>query len=308
MKNRLEYLLMITVRFLFRFLPWWLMYKLADGVLSLCRWLGLLRRGSVQKNVERCFPHVSTKEQQRLVEQCYGFLIDSLFEVVKVSVGSKSIADKMASVQIPKTLQTYWDQGRSVVLWSGHASNFCIYHLLNFSTESTCVKRFAGYRWMTNPLLDKVVLRIRERFGWVGIRQNRVARVIKGQMSQSQGASAFLLIADQIPHQRQAQVEAQFFGQSVPFLLGPELLAQKHDMPMFYARVTRTKRGRYDITFDELEIKSGELGERTRCAAAYLEQDIRRTPGEALGMIIKNNVLHSLVTCDKVVSTAKCAH
>jgi Kdo2-lipid IVA lauroyltransferase/acyltransferase len=307
MKNWFEYLVLLLVRFVFRFLPWWLMYKFSDGLFYLCRTMGLMQRGSVQKNVERCFPHVSKQEQQQLVEQCYRLLLDSVFEVVKLSLGSRSIADMIASMRIPAALQAYWDQGKSVVLWSGHASNFCVYHLLNFSTASTEVKRFAGYRWMTNPLLDRVVLRMRERFGWVGIRQNRVARVMKEKMSQASGASAYLLIADQIPHKRQAQVNADFFGQSIPFLLGPELLAQKYAMPMFYARVTRVRRGRYEITFEELEAKSGELGERTRCAAAYLEQDIRRAPGEALGMIIKNNVLHSLAACDSAATTAECA-
>jgi len=91
---------------------------------------------------------------------------------------------------------------------------------------------------------------------------------------------AYGFIADQSPKRKQIKYRGTFMGVEVPIINGPEVIARKLNLPVFYFHTERVKRGVYKSTFVLLEEnpKNAEPNQVTKQYILELEKQIRKHP------------------------------
>ena len=88
------------------------------------------------------------------------------------------------------------------------------------------------------------------------------------------------LAADQSPGNAQNAYWLNFFGKRTAFITGPEKGARAKDLPVFFAQISKPRRGHYKIEFTLAAQNPQQLpeGELTVRFARYLEEVIARFP------------------------------
>ena len=91
---------------------------------------------------------------------------------------------------------------------------------------------------------------------------------------------AYGFLADQNPRWEKIKYWGNFMGVEVPIIVGPETIARKLDLPVFYFQTERVKRGVYQSTFIllEKEPKQAPLYQLTNKYMQELEKQIRKAP------------------------------
>jgi KDO2-lipid IV(A) lauroyltransferase len=87
-------------------------------------------------------------------------------------------------------------------------------------------------------------------------------------------------IGDQNPSSGKGAYWTEFLNQDTPFMMGPEKIAKKLDMPVYYLSSTKVKRGYYQARTIPLclDPKSTPDGEITRLIAQQTEKEIMNQP------------------------------
>ncbi len=173
------------------------------------------------------------------------------------------------------------------VLESGRGFLALTAHLGNWELAGAAVSA-AGYRFfgvarrIRNPLVDRAVTRIRERFGGTVIPHRRAAPAVLRAV-RSGGIVAFVM--DQRALLREA-VRSTFFGRPVATNRGLAVLALRTGAPVLPCFARREKGGRHVLTVDApLEPPdSGPFEERVRRFTAQfdavIESAVRRNPSQ----------------------------
>jgi len=139
----------------------WLVVKLPFGIqLAIGRKLGMLfklfsgyRRTIVRTNISLCFPELNTQQQARLVKHTYESFGMSLVETAFAYWASDQRFDKFGTLDGLEHIEAAQQQGKSVLLLSGH---FCS---LDFAGR-LLVKRHPAcftYQKLRNKLIDDAI-------------------------------------------------------------------------------------------------------------------------------------------------------
>jgi len=96
--------------------------------------------------------------------------------------------------------------------------------------------------------------------------------------------TATILISDQSPSSRKRAQWTKFFGRDTACLPGADIISRMFDYPVFNYRITRVRRGYYEVVFMPVSMHpsvSAE-GDITRRYHELLEEEIRAKPGNWL--------------------------
>jgi KDO2-lipid IV(A) lauroyltransferase len=88
------------------------------------------------------------------------------------------------------------------------------------------------------------------------------------------------LIADQSPRAGDKPNWVTFFGQQTDFYIGPEKIAVRFKMPVYFVHIRKCARARYSVCFEMIYdgVETVTEGEITQRYAARLEDMIREAP------------------------------
>ena len=159
------------------FLPFRVLYLVADGMYYVLYYVVRYRRKVVAENLARSFPEKSLRERKDIERRFYRHLSDFFVEFFKPWHMSAKEIRKRCVFKHAEVLQRYYDQGRPVIGVMGHYGNWewmTSYALL----LNPAVSFYTLYKPLHNRVLDKMMLRIRSRFGAKPIPRNDVLRVI----------------------------------------------------------------------------------------------------------------------------------
>lgn len=275
--NRISYFFTRLVVELFRLMPFWLLYRLSNGLAFLLYRIVGYRRQVVWDNLRRSFPEKTDAELAPIARDFYRNLTDVMLETMKSYTLSIPEIKRRCPVLNVELVNQYLDRGQSIILSGSHYGNWEY-------TGITMPPLFHGtavtaFKAISNPLMDAYVNHTRERTGMVMVSMDQMFTAMRQREREGQ-RSVYILLADQSPSSRKSAHWVEFLGQDTASLPGMDVLARKFNFPVLYYEVRRLRRGFYEVEFSEICTNPAEAGETniTRAYARHLENIIRRQP------------------------------
>jgi KDO2-lipid IV(A) lauroyltransferase len=127
--------------------------------------------------------------------------------------------------------------------------------------------------------MDQLMLALRAKRGGECVDKQRILREMIRYRAEKQTVTIGL-ISDQKPRPAVTRTWVQFLHQETGFLDGGEVLGKKFDYPVFYAYITRPKRGYYRVVMQPISARPEQTkeGEITTAYAHVLERNIIEQP------------------------------
>ncbi|HCW06808.1 MAG TPA: lipid A biosynthesis acyltransferase [Cytophagales bacterium] len=265
--------LIYPLLYLIASLPFWAMYKLSD-VFYLLFWMSGYRREVVFTNLRNSFPEKTEEEIVALAKSYYRYLCDLTLETLKTLTMTSKEAKERCVYHSTLWLEKMFDEKKSIIIVMGHYGNW-EWAGPTF-TLNTKYQLNVIYRPLSNPYFEKMMTRMRTKFGTKITPANQTLREMVASRN-SLTATAF--IADQAATTANSYWTT-FLNQDTAVFNGPEKLAVKFNYPVVYMNIKRTKRGYYDLTPELLfeNPASAKEGEILEIFTKRLEQEIIRDP------------------------------
>jgi KDO2-lipid IV(A) lauroyltransferase len=147
-------LMRLTIR-----LPYHLQLGIGRRLGKLFRLLSAYRRTIVRTNLELCFPELTNRERQALQERCYESLGMTLIETAAGLWAADSFFEKLGTINGLENLESARQQGRGVLLLSGHFCSLDFAGRILMNHVPACFT----YQELRNKLSDRVARQAREK-------------------------------------------------------------------------------------------------------------------------------------------------
>ncbi len=228
----------------------------------------------VMKNLQIAFPEKSDEERKKIAKKFYHNLLDTFVETIKMISASKKFIQKRFTGNW-EVINSFKASGRPVQLHLGHNFNW---EWGNAAAAMNIEFPFLGvYIPIENKNFERIFLKLRSRFGTVMLR----ATHMREDFLPYRNTQYLLgLAADQNPGNMNNALWFNFFGRATPFVKGPGKNAIIGNTVIVYCFIHKTKRGRYEAIFSEVEENPTSFTEieLTGKFVKYLEDVIRQYP------------------------------
>lgn len=278
--TQIFYYLFYTLLRLFAFLPLPVLYLFSDVNYFIIRYLMRYRYKVVHDDLVKSYPHKSKREIRRIEHQFYLYLSDYFFELIKMLDFSPAQFKSRYVYENPEIISHLLENKKNVMVVFGHYGNWewmCSSPLWfgNLANISTL------YKPVKNKNTNKLLLKIRGRFGVIGIDKKMVFReMLKLRKLDRPYIMAF--IADQTPSAGKIHYWSQFLNRDTAILTGWEELAIRMNDAVVYLDVKRVKRGYYRVHADLLSESPNMLDpdkhELTELFTRKMERTINENP------------------------------
>lgn len=266
----------IALLYLISFLPFWLLYIIADILFIALYYVTRYRRDVVQANLRNSFPEKSLKELKIIEKDYYRYLADLSVETVKLfTISEKQVMKRMHCPNFD-VIQKYFSEGKSVIGALGHYGNWELAaHCLSLLTQAE--RRIIVYKPLTNKTFDNAFIKVRSRFGATLVAMQNTMRTLIRFKNEP---TISVLVSDQTPVQSEANYFTQFLNQPTAVFLGVEKLSKLLNNAVVFCDIRRIKRGYYTVTFVPLfeDAKHTAEYEITNAHVRYLEDVIKQEP------------------------------
>ena len=264
--------------YLWALLPMRILYFLSDMLYILVYYIVGYRKKVVRQNISRSFPAKNVEERRRIEKNFYRHFCDYFVETVKLMHISDEEMLKRMRFTNAEQMNAILQDGKDVFLMLGHYGNWEWVPSITRWLKGDIL--FAQiYRPLSNKAADRFFLKLRSRFGSVGIPKNETLRdIIRYRREGKQMMTGF--IADQTPSKNNLHYWTQFLNQDTPCLTGAEKIARKIDANVIYLDVRLVKRGYYEASFVPISLDSAHAPENeiTECYMRMMEKTIERAP------------------------------
>jgi len=227
-------------------LPMWVLFVLSDLIMyPAVYYIAGYRKKVVRRNLQNSFPDYSQKQLIKIEKRFYRYFCDLMMEIIRQLHAPKSEMKKRMTFENLELLQEHADQGKSVMLMTGHYCNWewtsviCLHLPEDFPACPV-------YQELRNKGFDKFMLNLRSRYGAISIEKNNLIRKML-EMKKSGEKGVFGMISDQSPKASSIRYSLNFLHQDTPVFLGTEQLAKKYGYPVYYLDIKRVKRGYYHV-------------------------------------------------------------
>lgn len=179
-------------------LPLRILYFFSDIYFYLIYYLLKYRRRVVRANLQHAFPEKDLSEIIKIEKRYYRHLCDFFVEMYKMWHMSDEQIRRRCKFTNPEVIRRYFDQGKSVIGVLGHYGNWEW-----MSSYSLWMPRefdfFTLYKPLHNAVADKMMIRLRSRFGAKPVPKNDILRRI---VENKRNGRLFLagFIGDQTPN------------------------------------------------------------------------------------------------------------
>lgn len=277
MKQVFEQILIATIKVVSFLIPHWLLYRLSDLAYVILYYGVKYRRKVVYENLRRSFPEKAEAEIDQIARRFYRHFCDMMLETFKVFTLSEKQVLKRYHLENPELLQPFYDQGKSVIAYVAHYSNW--EYLISLVLVLPSFKASTFYQRLSNPFVEKLMRSMRERYGLSTIELKQSFRTLLNY--QKEGVLTYTFIfGDQSPTKKSGKHWTTFLHQDTAFLVGAERIARKLNMAVVYPVMYKVKRGYYRLSFQILSEDAGQEapGVLIEKYAKALEENIQIDP------------------------------
>ncbi len=259
-------------------LPLSILYLMADALFLMLFYVARYQRKLVTDNLRNAFPAYSTKTLHKLARQNYRNTAQVLFEIIKSNRLNREQLIKRARCINPSVVLNHLENGQDVLILTAHQCNWewpqlACSALFDYPAQVV-------YKPLNHPQLDTLLTNIRSRFGsqMVPVGNSRSELLKRNTKSKM-----IVMVADLGPRRDEKQDWHTFLGRNTAFYPGPRLIARRLNIPVFFASVTRARRGFYEIYFEPLSSQNSD----ENIMSSYirrLEKSITANPADWLWM------------------------
>ncbi|MEH6308747.1 lysophospholipid acyltransferase family protein [Olivibacter sp. CPCC 100613] len=231
------------------------------------------RYNVVLQNLARSFPHKRYGEIDSAAKGFYKQFSLLVVELIKLFSISRHHLSNLVHVENPELLLAYHANHRNMIGLLGHYGNW---ECLNVLAYKFPFRVNALYKTLKNPLMDKIVKKVRTRFGVRLIPSHQALRYLLKNKMESQ---LTLFIADQFPGESNGE-PVLFLNQTTQMFDGAEKLAKVTDAVVFYVELSRRSRHGWNVRFSLITdtIHALKQGEVTQGFNLRLQQTIEKDP------------------------------
>lgn len=278
----------MKIVYFFTFCFWYLLSLLPLGILYL--FSNLLyyplyyciryRRHIVRKNLIGSFPEKDLKEIIGIEKKFYQFFCDYVVETIKLfTISKKQLMNRMTFEGIDVITNEMEKNDKDLCfVYLGHYGNWEWIASLAYWTpdDFLCAQIYHPLR---NKAFDKLFLNLRNQFGGECIPMKVTLRRIL-ELKKARQKTIIGFISDQLPKWSSIHHFTPFLHRETATFTGTEQMGKKFGAIIYYAEVTRPKRGYYHCTFKKLVENPSALPdfEITDNYASRLEEMIQKTP------------------------------
>jgi len=244
-------------------LPWSILYTLSNFIFFLVYYIIRYRRKIVLTNIENSFPSKNKKEIKKIERDFYKQFCDNIVEILKLlSIKPKNLLKRVQFKNLEKFDELYLNN-KHVFAVLGHLGNW---EWINSAIcQSIKHQTLVIYRPLKNKQNDQLIYNLRTRFGSEAVAQNNFFRVLS-EKKKNNTPTATGVLADQSPMRKDIHYWTHFLNQETPVFTGFEKIARKLDIAIVYLKLTKIKRGHYQIEivpmFDNTaDLKDYEIAE-----------------------------------------------
>jgi KDO2-lipid IV(A) lauroyltransferase len=265
--------------FLFKlvsYLPLPLLYFFTDLLYLFGYHILKYRQKVILSNLEQAFPEKSPSEIKLIAKKFFRNLTDSFAETIKAYSMSEEAFEKRVKISNHNLVTETIKRGQVIIGLQGHFFNW-EWHLLQMTanTEKRCDVVYAK---VSNPNFEKLMMKIRTRFGVQMVEREAFQRDFLRKRNQPR---LIVLAADQRPGNRDIRYWTDFMNRETAFFEGAEKLAKRFNHPVLYAHVSKPKRGHYVFRYEMMD--APPYSDRTEHSItnkfiALLEANIREQP------------------------------
>lgn len=257
-------------------LPLRLLYLLSDMAYPFVK--RKYRSKIVHDNLAKSFPEKSEKERDKIASDFYHLLCDYIAEDIKLfSISRKSMMKRMTFSGL-EHIKEGFDSGKEYMFsYLGHFGNWeWIASLQYWMPYAHCSQI---YHPLYNKVSDRIFLKLREQYGGECIPMKKTLRRIL-EIKKNGENVVVGFISDQQPKWESIHHFTPFLNRETAVFTGTEVLAKKLGAMVYYARVTRPRRGYYHCEFIPMTHSPKNFAdfELTDLYMKMLEEDIRTTP------------------------------
>jgi KDO2-lipid IV(A) lauroyltransferase len=261
--------------YLVSLLPFPVIYLISDVVYFFLYHVFGYRRAVVMSNLKIAFPDKTEEELTKISKQFYHNLTDTFIEIIKLISMSDKAFDKRCQGDF-SIIEQLAQKGKNIQLHTGHQFNWEFGSLL-MSKKITTIPTYAIYMPINNKAMERLFLKIREKFGTLFIKATEFREKREDIFKKR---FVFFLAADQNPGNPSAAFWQNYFNRPAPFITGPEVGGIKNNTAIVFVRSRITKRGHYmlECTLCTENAASTFPGEITVAFRDFLEKIIREEP------------------------------
>jgi KDO2-lipid IV(A) lauroyltransferase len=268
------YYFVFGVLYLISLLPFPVLYLLSDLFYLVTYYIVGYRKEVVLNNLAIAFPDKTVAERIVLAKKFYRNFCDNWTEALKMmSISEQAIGRRISSNL--EACDAIYKSGRSCQILLGHQFNW---EWCNASVPVRVpFKVLVAYSPLSNQIMDRLFLYIRQRFGCIMLPFNDMRRAM---LPYRHSQYILGLVADQNPSNPLRSYWLDFLNTPTAFLQGPEKGARIGNIPVIYMAFSKPRRGYYHIEAvlmhdNPRDTREGEL---TKQYVSLLEENIRLHP------------------------------
>ncbi len=237
-------------------LPFVFIYFLADLFYLTVYYIIGYRKKVVFENLKNSFPEKSDTEVEIIAKKFFRHFSDLTLEAIKMREMVKKDFEKRMNIKNPELINRYFAEGRSVILLTMHYNNWewsnCLTIRLNH-------KILGVYKPLHNRQFNEFINKTRNRMGAEMVQNSNVLRRLLIAEKNNELVLSWLA-GDQTPPEFH-KFWVFFLNQEAIFYPGPAFLARKFNHPVFFQKIEKKGRGKYETSFELLYENPQEINE-----------------------------------------------
>ena len=270
------YYLAYIFYWIFAWLPLKVQYIISDLLFFSAFYLLKYRKKVVLLNLTNAFPDKTPQEIASISKKFYQHFCDSLVETFALLHMSKKEIRKRFRYKNPELINAFYKEGKSIIAVIGHYGNWEWNASLPLVIKHSVL---AVYKPLRNRFMDKLFIRLRGKFGVVPVPMSAIVKKLH-QFKENNQPTYSIFLTDQRPQYYHIKYWTTFLNQETPVYLGAEKIGKKLGSAIVYVKVSKIKRGYYELEFITLieDTKNTKDFEITEKHVRILEQTIQEQP------------------------------
>jgi Kdo2-lipid IVA lauroyltransferase/acyltransferase len=228
--------------YLLSLLPMSFLYGLSSCLFFLVYYVFGYRKAVVIQNVARSFPEMKYGEVLCVVKKFYASFSAYFAEMIKSISAPAEVMEGKISFDYLELLERPINAGQSVVACLGHCGNWEMLHFLPYKLPHEV---YAVYKPLRSATMNKLMIKLRSRFGMRLLPDQSVARHMLTQLS---SPAVYLFLADQCPQSKDEKYRFTLLHQPTYLFSGMEKLARLTGSAVVYLHIAQLSKGRYKVS------------------------------------------------------------
>ena len=255
-------------------LPMTLLYAMASFAFFLSYHVIGYRKAVVIQNISRSFPDMKYGEIRCVVKKFYACFTDYFAEILKSISAPAKVLDKKITFENLELIDRHINTGRNVIACLGHCGNW---EMLNFTPYKLRHDMYAVYKPLRSGIMNRLMIKLRSRFGMKLIPDKSVIRHI---LKQKSSPAVYLFLSDQCPRIKEEKYKFELLNQETYLFSGMEKLARISRSAVIYLHITQLSKGNYKVTCIPIcsEAEPTNEGEISQKYVDLLTENIKEEP------------------------------